>query len=547
MLKSDVRPSLVALAVGLIMLVGAAAAAAAEPLEAGSVRFAKAAESSFDAYTRNPTDVQKAWMRSHYVRMRVYAPYFDTRLSWSPDAWAYQDLYAIYRTSPLATEHPEWILKDAAGNRLYIPFGCADGSCPQYAADFGNPAFRSWWIQSAAAKMAKGYRGLFIDDVNMEFRVGNGTGAFVAPQDPRTGAAMTEANWRRYMAEFTEQIREALPGKEIVHNAVWHAGCGSTAYSCWSDPHIRRELLAADYIELERGVNDARITGGGGRLGYETFMARIDWLHSQGKAVVFDARASTTAGREYGLASYFLVSTGRDLLGNDPGGTPDDWWTGYDVQLGAPKSSRYSWNGLLRRDFENGYALVNQPGATSKTVSLGGTYTDMAGLQTTSVALGPASGAVLLGAVVSEPGPPLAPELTPPLSVEKATGKLATASSASKRNFGAAKVVDGDSGTRWSSAYKDNEWWQVDLGRTRPVDAVELNWERAYASKYRIMTSTDGINFSVAAEVTNSSAGLNRTSFAVRDARYVRILGVTRATTKSGISFWDARVYGPAD
>ena len=44
------------------------------------------------------------------------------------------------------------------------------------------------------------------------------------PIDPRTGQAMTEADWRRYMAEFTEQIRAALPGKEIVHNAIWFAG-----------------------------------------------------------------------------------------------------------------------------------------------------------------------------------------------------------------------------------------------------------------------------------------------------------------------------------
>src|SRR5215207_3827287 len=196
------------LAVVLSIAVAAPAAAQTSP---GAVHFAKAAESSFDVFTSNPTDAQKTWMRAHYERMRAYAPYFDSRLSWFPDAWAYQDAYAIYRTSPIAAEHPEWILKDANGNKLYIAFGCSNGTCPQYAGDFGNPAFRSWWIQTATATMAKGYRGLFVDDVNMDWRVGSGTGAFVAPHDPRTGATMSEASWRRYMAEFTEQIRAALP------------------------------------------------------------------------------------------------------------------------------------------------------------------------------------------------------------------------------------------------------------------------------------------------------------------------------------------------
>jgi hypothetical protein len=392
------RPALIALAICLAAQLASAGAASAQ---AGVVRFAKAAESSFDVFTSAPSVEQQAWMRSHYARMRAYSPYFDSRLAWFPDAWAYQNAYAMYRGGTLATQHPEWILKDAQGNKLYIPFGCSAGVCPQYAGDFGNQAFRDWWIGQAAQNMAKGYRGVFVDDVNMEWRVGNGSGAFVAPQDPRTGTTMTEASWRRYMAEFTEQIRQALPGKEIVHNAIWFAGCGAAADSCWSDPYIRRELLAADVIELERGVNDAGITGAGGRFGFDTFLARVDWLHSQGKGVVYDAKASTAAAREYGLATYFLASTGTDLLGNDPGGTPADWWPGYDVDLGAAQAPRYTWNGVIRRDYQNGIVLVNKPGQATATVALGASYTDLAGTSKTSVTLPAASGAVLRGAVTA--------------------------------------------------------------------------------------------------------------------------------------------------
>jgi hypothetical protein len=393
------------------MLIAPGAQASA-PDQAGSVRFAKAAESSFDRFTAAPSGEQQAWMRDHYWRMRAYAPYFDQRLSWYANAWAYQDAYAIYRGSDVAEEHPDWILEDARGNKLYIPFGCSGGTCPQYAADFGNPEFRAWWITGARARMAKGYRGLFVDDVNMDFRVGNGSGSFVAPHDPRTGAAMTEASWRRYMADFTEEIRVSLPGKEIVHNAIWYAGCGAAASSCWSDPSIRRQLLAADYIELERGVNDSGITGGGGRWGYETFMARIDWLHSQGKGVIFDSDAEDLEEREYGLASYFLVSNGNDALGNDMGGTPEDWWSGYDVSLGAPRGPRYETGGLLRRDFERGYVLVNKPGGQPRGVDLEPGSTGPARAARSAVTLGGGEGAVIVGPGSAAPPKPRDPTRT---------------------------------------------------------------------------------------------------------------------------------------
>ena len=126
-------------------------------------------------------------MRAHYARMKTWAPYFDSRLDWYPNAWAYRDAYAVYRGSAQANAHPEWILKDAGGNKLYIPYGCGGGDCPQYAGDIGNPAFRAAWIANARATMSQGYKGLYIDDVNMQWRVGNGAGRDVDAIDPRTG------------------------------------------------------------------------------------------------------------------------------------------------------------------------------------------------------------------------------------------------------------------------------------------------------------------------------------------------------------------------
>ncbi|MDQ3609593.1 MAG: discoidin domain-containing protein, partial [Actinomycetota bacterium] len=129
---------------------------------------------------------------------------------------------------------------------------------------------------------------------------------------------------------------------------------------------------------------------------------------------------------------------------------------------------------------------------------------------------------------------------------DKALGMPATASSVEKAGLEAGKANDGDSSTRWSSAFADNQWWQVDLGTTRDVSAVELNWETAYARTYKIQTSTDGATFTDVASVTLDSAKVERTTFPTVSARYVRVMGLTRAT-EFGFSFWDAKVFGPTD
>ena len=45
-----------------------------------------------------------------------------------------------------------------------------------------------------------------------------------------------------------------------------------------------------------------------------------------------------------------------------------------------------------------------------------------------------------------------------------ALNRTATASSAESAATGARAAVDGDTGTRWSSAFSEPQWIQVDLG-----------------------------------------------------------------------------------
>jgi hypothetical protein len=282
------------------------------------------------------------------------------------------------------------VLRDAGGQRLYIPCACSGGSCTQYAADIANPAFRPWWIDRAKATMAKGYAGLYIDDVNMEMMVGNGEGDLVAPVDRATGRPMTETDWRRYVTQFVEEIQRQMPGVPITHNSgQWWGSHG--------DPYYQREVRAASTIELERGFSQDGLDSGTGKFGFRTYLKHVDWIHSMGASFVVQPYDLDPALAEFELASYFLVSEGDDAIATDYRTDPDNWWQGWETDLGAASGPRYAWQGVIRRDFENGFVLVNPPEASTQTVDLGASYRRLDGGSASSVTLGETRGAVLLG------------------------------------------------------------------------------------------------------------------------------------------------------
>ncbi|MFD4029542.1 discoidin domain-containing protein [Streptomyces sp. NPDC058637] len=121
-------------------------------------------------------------------------------------------------------------------------------------------------------------------------------------------------------------------------------------------------------------------------------------------------------------------------------------------------------------------------------------------------------------------------------------GKPVTASSQEHYGTPAADAVDGNLGTRWSSAASDGQWLQVDLGSSAALNQVVLRWEGAYAKAYRIELSTDGANWSTAYSTATGTGGTETLAIS-GTARYVRMQGVTRATGY-GYSLWEFQVYG---
>ncbi|MFI9018735.1 discoidin domain-containing protein [Streptomyces griseus] len=121
-------------------------------------------------------------------------------------------------------------------------------------------------------------------------------------------------------------------------------------------------------------------------------------------------------------------------------------------------------------------------------------------------------------------------------------GSTVTASSQENGGTAAGNAVDGDGGTRWSSAFADPQWIRIDLGSPATLSRVELAWEAAHAKSYRIELSTNGNDWTTAYSTTTSAGG-NETLTVSGDARYVRLTGTERATGY-GYSLWEFKVFG---
>ncbi|MFJ6984700.1 MULTISPECIES: discoidin domain-containing protein [unclassified Streptomyces] len=128
------------------------------------------------------------------------------------------------------------------------------------------------------------------------------------------------------------------------------------------------------------------------------------------------------------------------------------------------------------------------------------------------------------------------------------------ASSTDGDDHAAAHATDGDPGTRWSSAFEDDQWLRVDLGARQFLDRVDLVWEQAYAKSFVVQVSDDDATWTDVAAVDNGAtplpfnsgdASLQVEDFDARTARYVRLSCGLR-NTSWGNSLWSLAVVDSA-
>ncbi|MFD9412535.1 beta-N-acetylglucosaminidase domain-containing protein [Streptomyces sp. NPDC059989] len=109
-------------------------------------------------------------------------------------------------------------------------------------------------------------------------------------------------------------------------------------------------------------------------------------------------------------------------------------------------------------------------------------------------------------------------------------------------DFPASAAVDGSSATRWSSPPVDGAWWQAELPAPARLGRLELHWQDAHPSAYRVQTSADGVTWQPAAAVPASRGGHESLRVDAPNTRFVRVTCDVRAT-RYGCSLWSVEAY----
>jgi beta-glucosidase len=147
------------------------------------------------------------------------------------------------------------------------------------------------------------------------------------------------------------------------------------------------------------------------------------------------------------------------------------------------------------------------------------------------------------GGATPTPTPAATPTPSPtPNSGNLALNKTATSSSNESSLLTPNYAVDGNTTTRWSSAFSDPQWIYVDLGSSKSINRVKLIWEAAYGKAYKIQVSNDASTWTDVYSTTTGAGGTVDIPFTATSARYVRMYGTTRGTTY-GYSLFEFEVY----
>jgi hypothetical protein len=274
---------------------------------------------------------------------------------------------------------------------------------------------RAAW--SAANEFTTPWDGVYLDNFGLQ---PSSNGDFLENGTTQSGSAAASL-WQTSYANYVSQLNSALPaGAQVWGNtATWGNGSLSN-YNQVLNGGVIEHFIGQSFSYESQGWTVMMNTYGSIMKatiapGYQIF--------SQD-----DASATDYQGMRYGLASC-LLDNGYYYF-NTNSYNAVNWFDEFNASLGAPASgpagaatATYSngglkvWqNGVWRRDFTNGIALVNPKGNGPQTVTLETTYTHLSGTQAptinngqsvTSVTLQDRDGLILLRAAAQAvPDPP---------------------------------------------------------------------------------------------------------------------------------------------
>jgi Hypothetical glycosyl hydrolase family 15 len=259
-------------------------------------------------------------------------------------------------------------------------------------ADIANPAWQQYTLNQVFQNMAAtGANGWFADSFTYGISAGGYDGTIPTRYQGTNAANPADwpgaVTWTTQLGNWAQTIETAF----AQHNATY-----GTDYQFIPNLDARVTSWEPNWYDNSSGVP---IVDGAFLEGFGEYTDTYDWtlsmnrglnLTDNNKIVIMqpylqDTPDSATGQQErnFYLGTYLLLKGDETYLDIDYGGGAQ-YYPEYQLNLGAPTTSlpsnvsSYLWNGVYRRDFQNGFVLVN-PGTTTYNLNLGGNFQEVQG------------------------------------------------------------------------------------------------------------------------------------------------------------------------
>ena len=297
--------------------------------------------------------------------------------------------------------HPDWFITDSAGHRLN-----SSGYPQAWIMDVGNSAYQAKWLQNVVADAhAGGWDGVFMDDTDadMSWHLNGRTMARYP----------TAASWRAATRSMLASVGPGLTSAGLL--AV------PNLYTPWASDYDAQATWR-DWLQfVSGGAQEYYSKWGSGSSGW---FSGNDWTFRQGFQTITEQAGKLFLGITYAPSGDTRTMTwarANFLLLDDPANAgalvyelsnpenQDPYSPVWAADIGTPSGARFSVGSAWRRNYSNGTVVVN-PTTSTVTVDLGGTYYRDDGTATSSVTLGPTTGAILSSNGQPPPPPPPPPQ-----------------------------------------------------------------------------------------------------------------------------------------
>lgn len=255
--------------------------------------------------------------------------------------WKSQVAYKAGDFCDISQNHSDWFLLDPNGNRL--------SSNGFYFMDPGNAGWRQFWLTRALEmQQLFGWNGIFMDNVEASLAKHQRAGRALQryPTDASYQAAILGFLQYLYTGYFQPQGRSLYANIISISDvSIWFA------YMPYLDGAMQ-EGWAVDwsngYLSQSYWLEDLELAEQTQAMGKQAILV------SQGAS-------NDSARQEFAFGSYLLVMNGKASFRYGDESVYNEAWLypNYEVDLGAPLGARYQSGNLWRRDFANGYVVVD--------------------------------------------------------------------------------------------------------------------------------------------------------------------------------------------